>query len=166
MRRGTVPKRYGITQERVAPTSELSGLIPGYKWNLFQSSPKHQKQGKVRGADTATAEVSSQPNTTYILSISSIFSTVLESKFIHNSQMTRLSLQNVPITVWLIPPQLQVPEIMYYLSFHILTTGILSVSIAFINSLNCSFDCLVLFSIFIFHYFHDKSNINESITHK
>lgn len=98
---------------------------------------------------------SSQPNITYTLSISSIFSTILESKFYSEFTDDKdVPCSNVPVTLWLIPPQLQVPEIMYYLSFHILTTGILSVSTAFINSLNYSF-VWYCFPIFIFHYFHD-----------
>ena len=95
----------------VAPTSQLSGLIPGHKWNLSQSSPKHQKQGKVWGSDTANAEervVASPIQLTHSVShLSSPQS--WKASFIHNSQFTddkAIPCSNVSVTVWLIPPQL------------------------------------------------------------
>lgn len=55
MRQGTVPKRHGINQERVATTSQLPGLIPGHKWNLLNPLP-NIKNGKFRGSGPASAE--------------------------------------------------------------------------------------------------------------
>ena len=116
------------------------------------------------GLDSAGESIGASPTQLTQSVYHLIFSIALEGKFypqITDHKTVFYSSESV-ITAKLILPASSPRDIVFHTSFHILTTGILSVSPTFINSLSSYFDCFVCTLLFLksfINYFMTKSNL-------